>query len=57
MKINAALLMEYYFDLIHKFEPMSILNISNVKNLRLGGIRIRQLYIKQKVFSLRGILQ
>ena len=33
---------------------MPISNVSNVKDLRLGGISMRQLYIKQKVFSLRG---
>lgn len=35
-------------------EPMPISNVSNVKDLRLGGISMRQLYIKQKVFSLSG---
>jgi uncharacterized protein YxjI len=33
---------------------MSISNVSNVKDLRLGGVSMRQLYIKQKVFSLGG---
>lgn len=33
---------------------MPISNVSNVKDLRLGGISMRQLYIKQKVFSLSG---
>ena len=33
---------------------MSISNVSNVKHLSLGGISMRQLYIKQKVFSLSG---
>lgn len=33
---------------------MSISNVSNVKDLSLGGIHMRQLYIKQKVFSLSG---
>ena len=35
-------------------EPMPISNVSNVKDLSLGGLRMRQLYIKQKVFSLSG---
>lgn len=33
---------------------MAVSNVSNVNDLRLGGIRMRQLYIKQKVFSLSG---
>jgi uncharacterized protein YxjI len=33
---------------------MPISNVSNIKDLRLGGISMRQLYIKQKVFSLSG---
>lgn len=35
-------------------EPMPISNVSNVIDLSLGGICMRQLYIKQKVFSLSG---
>jgi len=33
---------------------MLISNVSNVKDLGLGGESMRQLYIKQKVFSLSG---